>query len=43
MNQPLNYIVNDTRYFYNLDTSQWYVINKDKSITYVTEQTRFVM
>ena len=43
MNQPLNYTVNNKTYYYHLDTSQWYVINDDKSITYITEQTRFIM
>jgi len=35
MNQPLNYTVNGVRYYYHLDTSQWYVINDDESISYI--------
>jgi len=35
MNQPLNYEINGVRYYYELDNSKWYVINKDNSISYI--------
>jgi hypothetical protein len=35
MNQPLNYVVNGTRYYYDLDTSQWYTLDKDNQIKYI--------
>jgi len=35
MNQPLNYEINGVRYYYELDTSQWYIINKDNTISYI--------
>ena len=28
MNQPLNYTVNDTTYYYDLKTSTWYTITE---------------
>ena len=35
MNQPLNYTVDSVRYYYDLDQSSWYVIEEDRSKTYV--------
>ena len=35
MNQPLNYEIDGTRYYYELDTSKWYTINKDNTISYI--------
>ena len=35
MNQPLNYEIDGTQYYYELDTSKWYTINKDNTISYI--------
>ena len=35
MNQPLNYEIDGTQYYYELDTSKLYTINKDNTISYI--------
>jgi hypothetical protein len=37
MNQPLNYTVDGIRYYYQLDTSKWYIINNDNTINYIND------
>ena len=37
MNQPFNYEIDGTRYYYELDTSKWYTINKDNTISYINK------
>ena len=31
----LNYTIDGVRYYYELDTSKWYTINKDNTISYI--------
>ena len=35
MNQPLNYIVDGTRYYYDLDQSSWYIHGQDDQPIYL--------
>jgi hypothetical protein len=37
MNQLLNYEINGVRYYYQLDTSKWYTLDKDNQVKYVNE------
>ena len=35
MNQPLNYEINGVRYYYELDVSKWYTLDKNNQVKYV--------
>ena len=35
MNQPLNYVVNGTRYYYDLTISQWYTLDQHDQRKYL--------
>ncbi len=35
MNQPLNYVVNGTRYYYDLKISQWYILDQSDQRKYL--------
>ena len=35
MNQPLNYVVDGTRYYYDLDHSSWYIYDQHDQPIYL--------